>query len=64
MMSLENLLTITDVAEVLRKSNKTVYKRWKPWVQEGRMKVCLIGGKPRFQMKEVEKLVKSFEIEF
>ena len=60
--TMEKLLTITELAYILRKSPKTVYMNWKKWAQEGRIKVLLIGGKPLFRESEVEKLIKSFEV--
>ena len=56
------LLTIPELAETLRRSPTTIYHQWKKWHSEGRMKVTLIGGRPHFSEKEVDKLIKSFEV--
>lgn len=58
---MEKLYTLEDIAEILRKSRKTVYMRWRQWKAEGRIKVALrVGNEWRFPESEIKRLVKSF----
>ena len=59
---LQSLYTLKDLAKILSKSPTNIYHNWHRWVNEGRLKVLFVGGRPRFQQKSVEKLIKSFEI--
>ncbi len=61
-----DLLTIAEVAELLRKSKSVVHKRWPRWVAEYGLRPIRFGGSPRgrllFSRAEIEAMLEQWRI--
>ena len=64
-MTKEELLTLTDVARLLKRSKSFVFKEWRGWVKEGMRPIRVSGregGRPLFYKKDIERLLKRWTI--
>ena len=62
---IEEWLTVTQVAAMLRKSRSFIHKGWPKWVKEG-VKPVRVGGSPRvrllFKRQDIDKLLESWRV--